>query len=145
MISELGRFQLLTWQDPPLTDGGKQKSFVQLIREPGKEEEVDDKQHICRDRQEVGLEGPESHGLELQCQVLSHWICWDHPSEPDQIYWPHVPILETFPEHGERQALTIVHVPLTWVITQHSVHHDFFFSLVEPSILAAEEACGLGW
>lgn len=47
-------------------------------------------------------------------------------------------IFQALPEHRKIQGLSIVHIALGWIIAQHAVDHDFFFSLIEPTILPAK-------
>lgn len=53
-------------------------------------------------------------------------------------------VLEALPEHAGRESLSVVHVSFAGVISQHSVDHDFFFSFIEPAVLAAKSGRGLG-
>lgn len=54
-------------------------------------------------------------------------------------------VAQALPEHRQRQCLPVMHGSLTWIVPQDSVHHNLFFSFVEPSVFAAEFGSGLSW
>jgi hypothetical protein len=59
-----------------------------------------------------------------------------------------VVVLETLPEHAQRECLSVVHISFTGIVSQDSVDHDLFFSFVEPAVLATEFGgglCGRWW
>ena len=58
------------WQHPDLRNGGKQKSLVELFREPSEDKQVDDEDDVCWDGQEVHLKCCETGCLEVERDVL---------------------------------------------------------------------------
>src|SRR5690606_14150008 len=62
---------------------------VDLFGEVGHDEEENDEEGGRGDRQEIGLEGVESHRSEGECVIGTHWRSWGAPSETDKVYRPY--------------------------------------------------------
>jgi hypothetical protein len=93
--------------------------------------------------QQVGLESREAHLAEDERQVIL-WRLWrDVSGQTDQVKWPQVVVLETFPKAVPCDRLAIVHVALTGVVSEDAVDQNGLLSLVEPSVLATKPALGL--
>jgi len=127
-----------TRQDSPLRNSADEEAIIDLFREIREPEQVNDEKAVSRDAKKVGLEGCKTSTLEVKSKVCAHGTCWYHPSQSQKVDGPHVVILETLPEHAEREGLSVVHVSFAGVVSQDSVDHDLFFSFVEPAIFAAE-------
>jgi hypothetical protein len=56
-------------------------------------------------------------------------------------YRPHIIVTECLEERPRRDALSVVHVTLSWVVAKHSVDHNTNLAIIEPA-LGAEPCFG---
>ncbi|KAH9810122.1 hypothetical protein Tdes44962_MAKER01096 [Teratosphaeria destructans] len=61
-------------EGPELAEDAEEEALVELFGEPGPEEELDDEEDVGGDCEEVGAEGAEAEGFELEGQVLGLWV-----------------------------------------------------------------------
>lgn len=76
-------------------------------------------------------------------QVGSRWRRGDIVGETNEVEGPKVEILETLPETGRIDSLSVVHVALGGIITKKSVDENLFLVLAEPTSLATENTSSL--
>lgn len=82
---------------PDLTDKACQEALVCPLGYPCPEKEVDDEEYVCRNGQEVRLEGAETKSFELQGQVDCDRGVRDEESQADEVDRPHLPVLQAVP------------------------------------------------
>lgn len=85
-------------QRPDLAHESGQEALVRLLGHPGPEEQPGDEEHVGGDGEQVGCEGAEAGGFELQGQVLRHRVVGDEPGEAEEVDGPHVVVCQAVPE-----------------------------------------------
>lgn len=100
----------------------------------GDDEEEDDEESGGRDGKEIGGEDVVAHVAESEGEVRTHRTRGDGEENSNSVERPEIVILEGFPKEAERESLAVVHVAFGWVITENTVHHDDFFTGVEPAV-----------
>ena len=130
-------------QAPDLADETGQQALVRLLGHPDPEEQLQDEERVGGDGEEVRFEGAEAGGLELQGQVLRHWVVRNQPGKAEEVDGPHVVIRQAVPECLRRQRLTVVHVALAGIVADDTIDHDVLLALVEPAFFASKSALGL--
>lgn len=123
---------------PDLAHDNDHHAVVPLLRHPRPPEQLDQEEHIGRDREQVRLEGIETELLEVEGEVRRDRGRGDRPGQAEDVERPHVVVAEGLPQQARREALPVVHAALGRVVTQDAVDHDLLLALGEPSVLAAE-------
>lgn len=116
---------------------------------------------MCRDGEEVGIEGIEAVVSEVEREVLvpsailnqderekivTHpidSIARHLPSQTVDVDRPHIIVAQRFPEERKRDRISIGHVTLGRIIPDRTVAEDILFPLGEPAILS-EPTLGTG-
>lgn len=129
---------------PELCANAEKKTLVKPLRDPGPQEQVANKDRRRRNSEQVGVEGTKPQRLELQTDVAVRRGGCNRPSQAEYVDNPHVVVLEGTPEHARRDSLAVVHTSFAGVIAEDAVDHDLLLMFVEPALLTAEPARGLG-
>jgi hypothetical protein len=66
---------------------------------------------------QIRLESTKAERFEIEGYVGGHWVGRHEPREANEVYGPHVVVLDAIPEHLERKCLPIVHVTLGGIVT----------------------------
>ena len=103
----------------------------------------DSEHELGRDCEQVGLESREAHLAEDKRQIVLWRRWWNVCGETDEVQWPQVVVLETFPEAIPSDSLAVVHVAPTGVVSDNSVDQNGLLSFIEPSVLATKPALRL--
>lgn len=120
---------------PDLRGETKEEALVDLLREPGPEEQLDDEENVGWNAEQVGLERGEVERTELQREICGDGLVRNQPCESNDIDGPHVPIRDAVVKLPEAQRLTVVHVALRRVVPKDTVRQDLFFMLVKPAFV----------
>ena len=81
-----------------MAEENDQEAVVNLLAEPGKEEQLGKEEAVGRDSEQVGGKGAEGEGFEDQGQVVGRWCGGDVPGETEKVDWPHVVVFKGGPE-----------------------------------------------
>lgn len=133
------------WQHVDLAAENHEESVVDLLREPDEQDHLEQEQEVCRDGEQVDLEGRPAELTKGEGEVRGNRYVGQVPSQTKEVKWPHVVVGECLPKKLEGKTLTVVHVSLSWIIAKNAVDHDDFLALCEPTILATELRSSLSW
>lgn len=131
-------------QRPNLHYDTNKQTLIKPFRNPSPEQQVQNKNHISRDREQVRLKGTKTQRLELQGDVTRLRGLGDQVRQTEEVDGPEVVIAEGVPEELWGESFSVMHCPFAGVVAEDAVDHDFLLVFVEPAVFAAEAACGLG-
>lgn len=132
-------------QRPELSTDTQHKAHLEALGNPRPEQQVQNENHIGRDTEQVGVEGAEAQGFQLQTYVRRCRDSGDHPCQAEDVDNPHVVVLQCFPEEFWCDRLAIVHAAFAGVVAENAVNHDLLLALIEPPLFTPEQACCLCW
>lgn len=121
-----------------LTEEHDQEPVVDLLTDPGPEDELDEEEDVGRDGEQVGFEGVEAEGAEVERQVLRDLLLRNAPGQAEDVDGPEIDVGQGCPEERGCQALSVVHTSLGRIIPQNPVDHDDLLTLGKPAVLPSK-------
>lgn len=150
-------------EDPDVGQGRYDGPFLESLRHPRDDEEVDREQELRGDSQQIGFEDGETNTAENEGEVGARGRRWNISRETDEVERPLLPVLDGLPQEAwtnslsvdmsehtcslgqvEKLDLPVIHVTLAGIISEKTVDQDSLLSVGEPALLATEPVLGLG-
>jgi len=132
------------WESPDLAESRGERELTPNLGDVGQGEHGEHVEDGGGDDEEVGFEGAEAETFQCKGEVLRGGCFGDLEKEPDYVERPEVVVRHGFPEEFGGYRLAVVHPALGGVFADHTVDHDDFLAVGEPSVLASEPTLCLG-